>query len=51
MSQSPVAAFDTHALWGIAVGMGGVVLAVVVGDDASERPERLSVKGKRPWER
>ncbi len=30
MIQAPVGAFDTHALWGIALGMGGVVLAVVV---------------------
>ena len=30
MIQPPVGAFDTHALWGIALGMGGVVLAVVV---------------------
>lgn len=25
-----IAAFDTHALWQVALGMGGVVLAVVI---------------------
>ena len=28
--SAPLAAFDTHALWQIALGMGAVVLAVVI---------------------
>jgi hypothetical protein len=30
MINAPLAAFDTHALWQIAVGMGAVVLIVVI---------------------
>jgi hypothetical protein len=30
MNSAPLAAFDTHALWQIAVGMGAVVLIVVI---------------------
>jgi hypothetical protein len=30
MTSTTIAAFDTHALWQVALGMGAVVLAVVI---------------------